>query len=85
MEKANRENISQHLMEYQLKMVGKTLMDVVDDDRWRFNITMNLEQREEFRKYTIATIQRIFKCNRTKAENTYNTFIHDFGLRIKNK
>lgn len=85
MEKATRENISQHLMEYQLNMVGKTLMNVVDDDTWKFNITMNYAQREEFKKYCISTIQKVFKCNRTKAEDTYNIFIQSFGLRIKNK
>ena len=32
--KINRTNISDHLVEYQLKMIGKTVLDVSGDERW---------------------------------------------------
>ena len=46
--KVNRANITRHLIEYQLDMVGKRLVDTLDDDMWYFNWTMTQEQHEEF-------------------------------------
>jgi hypothetical protein len=84
MEKINRENITRHLIEYQLAMVGKSMMDTLDDDKWYFNITMTTEQFTEFKKYSIKLIKKIFKCNTTKALKTFDWFNLAFGLRIKN-
>lgn len=80
----NRENITKHLIEYQLEMVGKSMMDTLDDDKWYFNITMTTEQFEEFKKYSIKLIKKVFKCNTTKALRTFDWFNLTFGLRIKN-
>jgi len=82
--KINRENISRHLVEYQLEMVGKSMMDTLDDDKWYFNITMTTEQHEEFKKYSIKLIKKVFKCNTTRAKSTFDWFNLAFGLRIKN-
>lgn len=84
MEKINRENITRHLIEYQLAMVGKSMMDTLDDDKWYFNITMTTEQFIEFKKYSIKLIKKVFKCNTTKALKTFDWFNLAFGLRIKN-
>jgi len=82
--KINRENISRHLIEYQLAMVGKSMMDTLDDDKWYFNITMTTEQFTEFKKYSIKLIKKIFKCNTSRALSTFDWFNLAFGLRIKN-
>jgi hypothetical protein len=82
--KITRENITRHLIEYQLAMVGKSMMDTLDDDKWYFNITMTTEQFTEFKKYSIKLIKKIFKCNTTKALKTFDWFNLEFGLRIKN-
>jgi hypothetical protein len=82
--KVNRENISKHLIEYQLAMVGKSMMDTLDDDKWYFNITMTQEQHEEFKRYAIPLLKKIFKFNKAKAEQTFDWFDLQFGLRIKN-
>jgi hypothetical protein len=82
--KITRENITRHLIEYQLAMVGKSMMDTLDDDKWYFNITMTTEQFTEFKKYSIKLIKKIFKCNTTKALRTFDWFNLEFGLRIKN-
>ncbi len=83
MEKINRLNITQHLLEYELGMVGKTMLDVLDDDRWYFNITMTSKQYAEFRNYAIPLLQKIFKFNKRKALSTFSWFDLMFGLRIK--
>lgn len=83
--KITRDNITKHLVEYQLKMVGKTLLDTLDDDNWYFNITMTQTEYEEFRKYAIKLIRKTFRCNRLRGESTFDWFNLQFGLRIKNK
>lgn len=84
MEKITRDNIMKHLIEYQLEMVGKSLLDTLDDDKWWFNITMTTEQHQEFKKYAVKLIRKIFRCNRLKGEKTFDWFNGQFGLRIKN-
>lgn len=80
----NRENITKHLIEYQLNMVGKSMIDTLDDDQWYFNNTLTSEQHEEFKKYAIPLLKKVFKFNKSKAESTFNWFDLSFGLRIKN-
>src|SRR5215831_1573592 len=38
--KITRENISKHLIEKELELAGKTLLDTMDDDNWYFNFTL---------------------------------------------
>ena len=81
--KINRTNISDHLVEYQLKMIGKTVLDVSGDEMWYHNNTMTPEQHEEFKAYAIPLLKKIFKFNKTRAERTFGWFDLQFGLRIK--
>jgi hypothetical protein len=78
-----RENINRHLVEYQLAMVGKTIEDTLSDDKWYFNWTMTKEQHEVFKKYAIPLLKKVFKFNKSKAEQTFNWFNLGYGLRIK--
>lgn len=79
----NRLNISEHLVEYQLKMIGKTLQTAFDDDIWWLTNTMTQKQADEFKEYAIPLLKRVFKCNRGKAESTFSWFFGNYGLRIK--
>ena len=81
--KVNRTNISEHLVQYQLKIVGKTMLDVENDEKWYYNNTMTEEQHEEFKRYAIPLLKKIFKFNKGKAEQTFQWFDLQFGLRIK--
>lgn len=83
-DKVNRANITRHLIEYQLDMVDKRLVDTLDDDMWYFNWTMTQEQHEEFKRYAIPLLKKIFKFNKKRAEQTFDWFNLQFGLRIKN-
>lgn len=82
-EKITRDNVTKHLIEYQLNMVGKTLLDTLDDDKWFFNMTMTKQQHEEFKTYAFALLKKIFKFNKTRTEQTFDWFDLHFGLRIK--
>lgn len=81
--KINRTNISDHLVEYQLKMIGKTVLDVSGDEKWYHTNTMTQEQHEEFKAYAIPLLKKIFKFNKSRAEKTFGWFDLQFGLRIK--
>lgn len=80
----NRTNITTHLIEYQLGIVDKTLLETFDDDKWYFNWTMTRKQQKEFKKYAIPLLKKIFKFNNRKAYETFTWFNSQFGLRIKN-
>jgi hypothetical protein len=82
--KINRTNISEHLVEYQLKMIGKTMLDVKDDEKWYTNNTMTQEQHQEFKRYAIPLLKKIFKFNKSRAEETFSWFFLQFGLKINN-
>lgn len=64
-------------------MVGKSMMDTLDDDQWYFNITMTRKQFDEFRVYSTKLIKKTFKCNTKRASDTFEWFNLAFGLRIK--
>lgn len=82
--KITRDNIVRHLVEYELAMVGKTMMDTLNDDKWYFNITMTREQFAEFKLYAVKLIRKTFKCNKLNGEARFDSFNLALGLRIKN-
>tara|TARA_R110000868_G_scaffold14426_4_gene67195 strand:+ start:18288 stop:18542 length:255 start_codon:yes stop_codon:yes gene_type:complete len=84
MEKITRENLFKHLLVYQLDLVGKKLIDTLDDDHWHFNFTITREKSEEFKKYALKLIRKTYKCNKGKGEDILITFLKELGLRIKN-
>jgi hypothetical protein len=80
----NRRNIQDHLVEYQLNMIGKTTDDIKDDEEWYYNNTMTEKQHELFKAYAIPLLKKVFKFNKAKAEQTFEWFNLAYGLRIKN-
>jgi hypothetical protein len=82
--KITRLNIAEHLVEYQLNMIGKTTEEAKKDDMWYFNWTFTQRQYDLFRGYAIPLIKKVFKCNTKKAEETFSWFNLQFGLRLKN-
>lgn len=80
----NRLNITEHLIEYQLNMIGKTLDDAKVDDMWWSTFTMTQKQFEVFKSYAIPLLRKVFKFNKKKAEDTFEWFNLQYGLRIKN-
>lgn len=80
----NRTNITNHLIEYQLNMIGKTIKDAEKLEDWYYQFTLTQKQHEVFKGYAIPLIKKIFKCSKTKAEQTFDWFNLNLGLRIKN-
>jgi hypothetical protein len=82
--KVTRDNIAKHLIEYQLNLINKTLIDTLDDDNWHFNMTLTDEEFATFEKYALALLRKTFKCNKSVATTTFDWFNLAYGLRIKN-
>lgn len=81
--KITRENIADHLLTYQLNMIGKDKTLLINEDNWKFNNTLTREQFLQFKKYAIPLLQKTFHFRKSKAEDTFEWFRLTFGLRIK--
>jgi len=79
----NRTNISDHLIEYQLNMIGKTIEQVKDDELWYQTNTLTSRQYEMFKSYAIPLLRKVFKFNKGKAEQTFAWFDLMYGLKVK--
>lgn len=81
--KITRENIGEHLLEYQLALIDKTVQEAKLDDMWVFNWTITKDQYAQFRNYAIPLLKKTFRYNKEKAEKTFSWFYVKFGLMIK--
>lgn len=83
--KINRTNIGRHLLEYQLNMIGKSTTNTIYEENW-FNLwTMTTQDYNFLKSYAIPLLKKTFKCNTNKAKETFDWFIMQFGLTIKDK
>jgi len=81
--KINRENITHHLLEYQLNLIGKSLVEAADEEDWYYNWSISAEKQKEFKIYAIKIIKKVFRCNTTKAESAFSWFECGVGLKVK--
>jgi hypothetical protein len=84
MAKINRENIADHLLDYQLGMIDKSIQEAYMTKEWYNKWTMTQEQHDQFKAYALPLLKKVFKCNKSRAESTFDWFDLEFGLRIKN-
>jgi hypothetical protein len=83
MKKIDRTNISQHLLDYQLDLIDKTVDDMLKDEDWHLNWTLTSVQLKKLRGYAIPLLKKTFKFNKAKAEGTFDWFQLQFGLPVK--
>lgn len=83
MGKINRFNIAEHLVDVQLKLVGRTMFEAMQNPDWYHEWTMTTEQHEMFRKYSIPLLKKVFKFNTNKAKSTFEWFNLQYGLKIQ--
>lgn len=79
--KITRMNISEHLLEYQLNLINKTTFDALRNEGWVYEWTITIEQYNHLKQYAIPLFKKVFKFNKAKAEDTFNFFYSQFGLR----
>lgn len=82
MGKINRLNVGEHLLEYQLNLIGKTKMDAIMDETWIVGWSLTPDQYTQFKAYAIPLLKKVFKCNTNKAKDTFEWFMMQFGLQV---
>ncbi len=80
--KPNRFTMTQHLIEYMIGLAGYKMVDTLSNDKWHSEWKLTSEQYQEFVKYSIPLIKKVFRCNRKKAQTTFDWFYGVFGLKI---
>ena len=64
-------------------MIDKSMQEAHMTKEWYDKWTMTTEQHEMFKTYALPLIKKVFKCNKSRAESTFQWFDLQFGLRIK--
>lgn len=82
MEKINRLNVGDHLLEYQFQLIGKTLDDAKNEPEWHNEWTISSEQFVKLQTYAIPLLKKVLKCNRAKSVYSFSWFMEQFGLKI---
>jgi phage baseplate assembly protein gpV len=78
----NRQNISEHLLEKQLSLIGKSVKDALEADNWRTEWSWTEQNAKDLRKYAIPLIRKTFKCNNKKVNSIYDFFLLNFGIKV---
>ena len=81
----NKENLTEHLIKYQLDLVGKTYDDALKDERWYSNYTITEEQNKEFTKYATSIIKKVYKCNKSHTQSRLFWFNLNYGLKVESE
>jgi hypothetical protein len=53
----NRENVSEHLLEYQFNILGKTMANTVTETEWKKEWKMTKKQKEIFKGYSLGLLK----------------------------
>jgi len=83
-DKVNRENAGYHLFDYELELIGKTRVDILDAENWKKEWSLTRNQYDIFRDYSIKTLKKVYKFRKQRALDTFEWFYGEFGLKIKN-
>lgn len=78
--KITRNNISEHLFEHQLSLIGKSVKEAASVN-WKTDWQISEKDMDKFVAYAIPLIKKTFKCNKTKAQGILYWFLVNFGLK----
>ena len=81
--KPTRVTMIQHLIEAQIGLIDKKIVDTLEEEEWHSKWMLTERQYQKFQTYAIKIIRRVFRCNNYKAQNTFNWFYDNFGLKIE--
>jgi len=80
----NRLNVSEHLLEFQFNILGKTMVDTINEVDWKKEWKLTVKQKTLFKSYATEILKKVFRFNASKARETYEFFNTEFGLKISN-
>jgi hypothetical protein len=78
----NRMNVSEHLLEFQFNILGKTMADTITETGWKKEWKLTYKQKALFKSYATGILKKVFRFNTSKARETYEFFDKEFGLSI---
>lgn len=78
----NRTNVSEHLLEFQFNILGKTMADTINEKEWKKEWKLTYKQKALFKSYATGILKKVFRFNTSKARETYEFFDKEFGLSI---
>lgn len=78
----NRINVSEHLLEFQFNILGKTMADTITETGWKKEWKLTYKQKALFKSYATGILKKVFRFNTSKARETYEFFDKEFGLSI---
>jgi len=81
--KPTRLTMIQHLIEYQISLIDKTIVDTLENENWHSEWSINQAQYNDLEKYSISIIRKTFRCSKAKGLKTFKWFYDVFGLQIK--
>lgn len=76
----NRVNVSEHLLEYQFNLLGKTMSNTIEETKWKEEWKLSKKQKEMFKSYALGVLKKVFRFNTSKARETLTFFEQNFGL-----
>lgn len=79
----DRTNVSRHLLEYQLNMIGRYSAEIKSNPNWFKIWTITDLEYNYFKAYAIPLLKKVFKINTNKAESILTWFDLQFGLKRK--
>ncbi len=82
-ETINRLNVTFYLIKDMLARVDKTLADAERSENWWFEWEMPFKRYQEFEQDSLKILMKVFKCNKTKAKETFGYYYKQFGLKVK--
>ena len=77
-----RINVSEHLLEFQFNILGKTMSDTIEETWWKTEWRLSVKQKKLFRSYAMGVLKKVFRFNTSKAKETYDFFDSNFGLPL---
>ena len=75
-----RINVSEHLLEFQFNILGKTMSDTIEETSWKTDWKLSVKQKKLFKSYAMGVLKKVFRFNTSKARETYDFFDTNFGL-----
>jgi hypothetical protein len=78
-----KNELVEHLVTYQLNMIGKDFSETEKDKEWYCNNRITEQQHKEFAAYAKTQIQKVFKCGKKRAEKEFMWFDLMCGLSIE--
>jgi hypothetical protein len=81
MGKVNKHNIVEHLITYELGMIGKDFSET-KKDKWYSINKITEDQHKTFEAYSLPLIRKVYRCSKERAQKEFMWFDLAYGLSV---